>query len=249
MQLYCSGAQEIFDTVLQAYLLSEKLLLPCMVVFDGFYISHTYETVDIPEKEKVREFIGPPIFAAQVCPGEPANIHGIISGDKYHELFRKRHETMMEASREFKTINELYKKQFNRCYGVIDSIIPDGADTVVFTAGAVAETVTWLLPKIAPAGLIKLKMFRPFPEAELRCLLKEKKIKNIIVVDRNCSAGAGGIFARELKAALYSFKEKPAVYELILAGGIDLSERLLTAVLERVSAGDAENRVWGGQIK
>jgi len=248
MQLYCSGAQEVFDTVLQAYRLSEELLLPCMVVFDGFYISHTYEAVDVPDPEKVREFIGPPAFEAQVRALTQLNIHGIVSGEQYHELVRRRHLAMMQAFGEFETINEHFNDLFGRCYGVIDAYIPAGADTVVLAAGAVAETVNWLLPVIEPVGLIKLKMFRPFPAVEICSLLEDNNIGKVIVIDRNCSVGAGGIFARELKAGLYNMKKKPEIYDLILAGGIDLDEKLLAVMLEKVATGKADHLEWGRWI-
>ncbi len=62
LQLYCANAQEVFDMVVQAYFIAEKLLLPCMVIFDGFYISHTYEAVDVADVNQVRNLVGPPAF-------------------------------------------------------------------------------------------------------------------------------------------------------------------------------------------
>ncbi len=249
MQIYCSGAQEVFDITMQAFLLSEELLLPCMVVFDGFYISHTYEAVDVPEQDAGRKFIGPPSFKAQVRPGSPANMHGLTTGDNQVHLIRNRHDTMLRAPEVFQRINERFKETFDRSYGVIDSVIPPGVKTVFLAAGATAETVRWSLPKLKEAGLIQLRMFRPFPGAELRSVLEAHGVEKVIVIDRNCSTGMGGIFAQELRSAIYDLKKPPAVQDIILAGGIDLTyEMLETIIREAKTEGHVEQK-WGVDLK
>lgn len=249
MQIYCSGAQEVLDTVIQAYALSEELLLPCMVVFDGFYISHTYEAVDIPEKEIVGKFIGPPAFQAQVKPGSPGNLHGLSTGETQMGLVMMRHEEMLRAPSLFAEINSRFHEIFGRSYMVIDSVIPAAAKTVFLAAGATAETVRWALPGLKNAGLIQLRMFRPFPTEHLCSLLKTHDIERVVVIDRNYSVGMGGIFAQELRAAVYGMDKPPAVHDLILAGGVDLTAQMLEKMLE---PGLFENRVgqlWGVELK
>jgi pyruvate/2-oxoacid:ferredoxin oxidoreductase alpha subunit len=249
MQIYCSGAQEVFDTVLQAYSLSEELLLPCMVIFDGFYISHTYEAVDIPEKEVVKRFIGPPEFQAQVKPGFPGNLHGLSTGETQLKLVKMRHEDMLRAPALFAEINKRFHEVFGRSYKVIDAVIPPSAKTVILTAGATSETVRWALPELKDTGLIELRMFRPFPAEQICSLLEAHDVEKVVVIDRNCSVGAGGIFAQELRSALYGMDKPPAVYDLILAGGVDLTVQMLEKMLE---SGLSETRVghkWGVDVQ
>ncbi|MGM0653097.1 MAG: pyruvate ferredoxin oxidoreductase [Bacillota bacterium] len=249
MQIYCSGAQEVLDTVMQAFLLSEKLLLPCMVVFDGFYISHTYEAVDVPDFKSSRDFIGAPSFKAQIQPENPANIHALVTGEVQAELVRNRHEAMLQAPKLFKEINLRFAKTFRRSYGVIDSVIPPGAKTVIFAAGATSETARWLLPELDNTGLVQLRMFRPFPREDLCNLFEAHDIEQVVVVDRNCSTGMGGILAQELQAAVYGMEKPPAVKDLILAGGIDLTpEMLLKALRENERAEKVEYK-WGVDLR
>jgi pyruvate/2-oxoacid:ferredoxin oxidoreductase alpha subunit len=249
MQIYCSGAQEVFDTVLQAFALSEELLLPCMVVFDGFYISHTYEAVDIPEKEVVSRFIGPPEFQAQVKPGFPGNLHGLSTGEMQLKLVKMRHADMLRALTLFTDINKRFHDVFGRSYKFIEAVIPPAAKTVILAAGAVSETVRWALPELKDTGLIELRMFRPFPTEQICSLLEAHDVEKVVVIDRNCSVGVGGIFAQELRAAVYGMNRPPAVYDLILAGGVDLTVQMLENMLE---SGLSENRVghkWGDDMQ
>ncbi len=248
MQIYCSGAQEVFDTVLQAYRLSEELLLPCMVVFDGFYISHTYEAVDIPDKEQVSKFIGPSNFKAQVVPGEPGNIQGIIPGEIQHQLVKKRSETMMFAPSLFEELNKSFEKIFGRCYRAVEVVAPIGAKTAIFTAGATAETVRWCLPKMEGTAMIQLRMFRPFPAEQIRSIIEKNNFERIVVIDRNCSVGVGGILAQELKAALYGMSKLPAVHDLILAGGIDLTGEMLGQMVEESDGNVKTGYKWGDEL-
>lgn len=248
MQIYCSGAQEVLDTVMQAFLLSEELLLPCMVIFDGFYISHTYEAVDVPDLETARAFVGPPAFEAQLIPGGPANLHGLTTGDKQIGLVKNRHNCMLRAPEVFRRINSRFKETFGRGYDVIDSVIPPGVKTVILAAGATAETVRWALPKLEGTGLIQLRMFRPFPGPELCSVLEAHDIEKVVVIDRNCSTGMGGIFAQELQAAIYGMEKPPAVRDLILAGGIDLTLGMLDSALEEDMAAERSGQQWGDEL-
>ncbi len=249
MQIYCSGAQEVFDTVLQAYVLSESLLLPCLVVFDGFYISHTYEAVDIPEKEKTLEFVGEKRFKPQVVPGNPVNLHGLTTGDNQILLVRNRHESMIKALDLFKQVNKKFEGYFARSYKAVDSVIPPGSKTVFVAAGSTVETIRWALPGLKDCGLIQLRMFRPYPAEELCAVLEAHDVERVIVVDRNCSIGMGGIFSQELKAALYNMENPPIVEDLLLAGGIDLTIDMLHRVLETTAEGKNADQKWGVDVR
>ncbi len=249
MQIYCSGAQEVLDTVIQAFSLSEELLLPCMVVFDGFYISHTYEPVDVPEKSRVRQFIGPPTFQPQVKPGQTSNLHGLTTGDNQQLLVKKRHEDMLRAPELFESINERFSQLFGRRYDTVFSEIPAGAKTVIMAAGSTAETVKWSLPELDGTGMLQLRMFRPFPAEQIRRILEDHDIERVIVVDRNCSPGMGGIFAQELKSAVYAMDRPPVVHDMILAGGIDLTVVKLKNALRAWPENGRAGEKWGVEME
>jgi pyruvate/2-oxoacid:ferredoxin oxidoreductase alpha subunit len=247
IQLYCANAQEVFDTILQAFALSESLLLPCMVVFDGFYISHTYEPVDLPDRETVCRFLGPPGFTAQVDPDRPANLHGLVGAAEQSRLVQSRHRAMQRFPEELRGVNERFAAVFNRAYPAVEGTALEGAKTLFITAGSCAETIKSLLPTLDGAGLIRLKALRPFPGREVRTLIEKAGAERLIIVDRNCSPGLGGILAQEVKAALYGTAATPVV-NLVLAGGLDLTPRMLRQVLEG-EPGAAPGRglieIWG----
>lgn len=252
IQLYCANAQEIFDTILQAYPLSESLLLPCMVVLDGFYLSHTYEAVELPEPEQVKRFVEPPRFAAQVDPLQPANMHGLTPGEEVSRLVRERHRDLLRVPAVMGEINERFAAIFGRSYAPAEGKALEGAETVVVTAGSISETVESALPGLEKTGMIRLKAFRPFPADELRALLKKSAAQRIIVIDRNCSPGAGGILAQELRSALYSDGSGPVVQNLVLAGGIDLSPQMLRQVINEPPGDGAGNMImeqWGVDLR
>jgi len=249
LQIYCSGAQEVLDTIIQAFQLSEELLLPCMVVFDGFYISHTYEAVDVPEEDKARAFVGKPSFKAQVRPGSPANMHGLTTGDNQIHLIRERHDAMQRAPGLLKSINSRFMETFERGYDVIDSVIAPGVKTVIMAAGATAETVRWSLPGLNNTGLIQLRMFRPFPCEDLRSVIEAHGVEKVIVIDRNCSTGMGGIFAQELRSAIYEMENPPAVQDIILAGGIDLTYEMLKKIIEQEKTEGHLEQTWGVDLR
>lgn len=248
LQLYCSGAQEVFDMILQAFALTEQVLLPCMVVYDGFYISHTYEAVDVPDEEAVRRFLGPPAFTAQVIPGKEANLHGLTAGDTQLKLIRERHVDMQGAAKLLSEINKRFAAIFKRSYAAVEAVFPQAVKTAVLAAGSCAETVRWSLPDIEDAGLIQLRALRPFPAGELRRILEEHVVERVVVVDRNCSPGAGGILAQELKAALYRMKRPPVVHDLILAGGVDFTPQMLKRLLSSEASQKENEETWGDEL-
>ncbi len=248
MQIYCSNAQEAFDTVVQAFMLSEELLLPSLIVFDGFYISHTYEPVDVPEKELVQQFVGSPGFQAQVKPNFTANLHGLSTGETQMGLVKSRQEDMLRAPAVFEKINERYFETFGRSYETIKASIPSGAKTAILAAGSTAETVEWFLPELKDTGLIQLRMFRPFPAGLLAGIVREHELERIVVIDRNCSPGIGGIFAQEVKAALYGISRPPVVQDLIMAGGVDVTRELLEKIVQAYPEEGLVDQKWGVEL-
>jgi pyruvate/2-oxoacid:ferredoxin oxidoreductase alpha subunit len=160
-------------------------------------------------------------------------------------LIRKRHEAMLSALPLFEAINKRYSEVFGRSYKAVDAQIPKGAKTVVLAAGSTAETVRWSLSQLSNVGLIQLRMFRPFPAEQLCSMLEAEKIEKVVVIDRNCSTGMGGIFAQELRAALYGMNNPPAVHDLILAGGVDFTLPMLKRMLDSETDNNMVSQQWG----
>ncbi len=252
IQLYCTSAQEVFDLILQAYALAEMLLLPCMVVYDGFYISHTYEAVEIPAPEETASFPGPPAFAPQVDPNRPCNLHGLVSGEAMARLVRERHRDHRRVPEALAEINRRFAALFGRCYLPAAGAALEGAGTVLITAGSNAETLLSLLPLLKEhrTGLITLRLVHPFPGRAVRELLQACAARRVVVIDRTCSPGTGGILAQKLRSALYDLPQRPVIENLILAGGLDLSPDMLERLLgDDAAPADFAGERWGVEDK
>lgn len=207
--LIAEDCQEIMDLVLQAYRLAEDydIQLPVMVHYDGFYLSYLSEVVDVPFQEDVDKFLS--VLKDQpermkLVPGGKMGCgsHGILGG--YLEL-RHKHVTAMERSKaKFEQIDKEYQEIFGRSYGgLIEEYRMDDADVVLVGSGSMCGTIKTVIDEKrkdgVKVGLLKIRMYRPFPSEVMVKALKGKKA--IGVVDRSlCFGFKGGPIYTELKA-------------------------------------------------
>ncbi len=227
MQVYCQNNQEVLDSVIQAYKVSEnqKVLLPTMIVLDAFVLSHTMEVVEIPEQEKVDEYLPPYNPPYKLDPKEPHAFGGLTGPDGYFELRYMIQEAMEEAKNVWKETGKEFGELFGREYGLVETYRVDDADFLIISSATIASTarvaVDVLRDKGVKAGLLRVRVFRPFPSEEVRDVVKG--VKKAVVIDRNISFGASGIFYQEVKAALYNEEHKPPVFGIITGlGGRDV---------------------------
>lgn len=225
LQFYCSDGQEVLDTTLLAYRLAEILNLPVMVVMDAFFLSHTYEPVDVPSQAEADAFLPPyePKFLMDT--GNPYALNEVAPIPVYMEMRRSIQLAMEAAPGIYRTIEDEFYRQFGRRYGLVEPYRCEDADIVFVMVGTAAATakvaVDGLRAEGEKVGLLRLRMFRPFPAEAFRAGLANAK--KVVVLDRNCSFGAGGIFAQELKAALYGHVA-PKLYSYVAGmGGRDVT--------------------------
>lgn len=226
MQFYCSSNQEVLDTVIQAFKVSEKLLIPSMVILDAFTLSHTYEVVDIPEQEKVDEYLPPFKPPIRLTPDEPHAFGGLTSPDHYFELRYKLQKEMEKAPALIEETGKEYEKMFGRYLGLIDDYRCDDAEIILITSGTMGSTarvgVDELRKEGIKAGNLRIKAFRPFPFEKVREVVKNAE--KIAVVDRNISYGHHGIFYQEVKSSLYGQDGCPPIFGFIAGlGGRDIT--------------------------
>lgn len=233
IQFYCSSAQEILDTVLLSFRLAEEVRLPVMVCYDGFYLSHTYEAVSIPSEEQVDRFLPPPAVKPAMDPDDPKNWHTICNADVMAPLLKTRFEETGKVPEKLAVLEEHFARVFGRRYGAVEFSGAKEAKTLFVTAGAMAQTVKSFLAERGEA-LARIKLFRPFPAESFWAGLCGRSVERLIVLDRNVGMGAGGIFAQEVRSALYGQPCRLPVYEVNLAGGQDLTPEMLEKVLEKV---------------
>jgi len=228
IQLYSENCQEVYDNLIQALLIGENrnVLLPVMVCFDGFIISHGTEGVAILEDKVVRDFIG-----------EFKNIHSLLDLDNpvtygpldlfdyYFEHKRQQVEAMEKAPEVVKKVGKQFGELTGRFYGLLEDYHLQDADLVVIAAGSTAGTVKATVDELREegirAGLLKIRTFRPFPQKEI--VQKLSKAKAVAVMDRSASFGAiGGPIFLEVRSALFEEQKKPLVISYIYGlGGRD----------------------------
>jgi pyruvate/2-oxoacid:ferredoxin oxidoreductase alpha subunit len=261
LQLYCADGQEALDTTILAYRLAELVNLPVMVVLDAFFLSHTFEPVDVPDQAAVDAFLPPyePQFMMDVK--NPCILNAVAPPGVYMEMRRSIQLAMDAVPAVYEKIEKDFQATFGRSYGLVDAYRCEDAETVLVMAGTAAGTARVAVDSLRDAGekvgLLRIRMFRPFPAAAFKASLKAAK--KIAVLDRNCSFGAGGIFAQELKAALYGGRlngsagapqaGEPAVYSYITGlGGRDVTVDTIKSMYELTRDGEkpADESVWLG---
>ncbi|MEM1994590.1 MAG: transketolase C-terminal domain-containing protein [Nitrososphaerales archaeon] len=237
IQIFCHNNQEVLDTVIQAYKISEdkRVMLPVMVCFDGFEISHTSENVKVPEQRDVDDFL-PSYDNDLIDPEKPKLLwNGVYPDDafKFKMLFS-------EAAQKSKdVIDEVHKEfdlRFGRRYSAIEVYGNPDSKIILIAMGSVASSakaaVDVLNKEGLPIGLIRIRLFRPFPTNELQKAVE--RAEAIVVLDRSLSF-TRGILSTEVAAALYNAKRRPTLFEYITGlGGAVVSHRSIVEAVKHL---------------
>jgi len=251
IQLYCEDGQDVLDTTLLAFKLAEAVNLPVMVVLDAFYLSHTFEPVDVPDQELVDRFLPPLSPRIQLSTDDPCAINQLVAPTAYMEMRFNIQVAMEEALLRFSLFESEFKTIFGRNHGPVEAIQCGDADIILVTTGTVTSTCRQVIAELRSrgekVGLLKIKMFRPFPTALIsRHLSRSQKVA---VVDRNFSFGASGIFAQEIRAALCNHKPHPLVFSYVVGlGGRDITPDTLQEIYDatKTKTTPDQESIWIG---
>lgn len=251
IQIYVEDNQEVLDSVIQGYMIAEKVSLPVMICYDAFFLSHTYEPVDIPDQETVDAFLPPYAPEFYLNPDKPRSFYPLVMPDNYMEIRYQFHQAHEKALGAINETGALFKSHFGRSYGLVEEVMCDDAEIVLVTSSTITSparlVVDELRQKGVKIGLLKMRAFRPFPAQAVRDALKGSK--KTIVIDRNCSWGKGGIFADELKSSLTNMPDSPQVYSYIagLGGRSVTPDDIMEMVNQTIESETPEdNSVWKG---
>lgn len=251
MQIYCQNNQEVLDSVIQAYKVAEQVKLPAMVILAAFVLSHTSETVEMPEQEKVDEFLPPYELEYKIDPDDPHAFGGLTGPDGYFELRYIIQKAIEDAIPKWEEVGEEFGKLFGRSYGLVETYKIEDAKELIISSATVASTarsaIDYLREKGKKVGLLRIRVFRPFPAEKVKSLLSA--IDKAIVIDRNISFGASGIFYQEVKAACYNEKNKPPIFGVITGlGGRDVVKKDIIDIYEYVMKQDKveSDIIWKG---
>ena len=250
LQFHSETCQEVADLVLLAYRVAEdkRVMLPAIVNLDGFYLSFTRERVLLPEQEKVDKFLPAyePLHPLRAT--EPvAKGSAVMEGYLYSYFRYNTHAAALRAKKVFSEAARDYWDLFGRDYGPVDGYKIDDAEYVLVMSNSFAtigkQAVNRMREQGVAAGMLKLRMVRPFPGTEVAALIKGRKAA--AVFDQNLSPGAGGIFYPEVAAALYHVRERPIVILPVVGGlgGKQLTSKEMCSIFEemkKVAAGKKE---------
>jgi pyruvate/2-oxoacid:ferredoxin oxidoreductase alpha subunit len=253
IQLYCETNQEVLDTTVQAFKLAETVNLPVMVLLDAFFLSHTSEPVEIPSQELVDGFIGRREAALKLDTSAPHAFNALVRPDDYMDMRLDQQQAMRMAEGVLQRIDAEWANLTGRSYGALETYREDDADLLLVTSGTITSTAREVVDERRAQGerigLVKFRMFRPFPTDTLRQVLRG--IRRVAVLDRNVSPGHGGIFAEEIRSALYDLPldDRPQLFGYVLGlGGRDVTPAVIHDVIDRAQASKAPERedLWVG---
>lgn len=250
-QIYCESNQEVLDSVIMAYRLAEKTSLPVMLAYDAFFLSHTSEIVDIPEIEQVDTFLPPynPEFKLDV--DNPHMFGGMTGSDYYYEERYVMHKDALEVPKLYPKVCQEFNEIFGREYDVCEEYRTDDAELIVVTAGTITSVTRIALDKLRKqgnkVGLIKIRMFRPVPIERWRKVIGNAA--KVVIIDRNLTAGLGGVFASEVQAALYPLQSRPVIFPVVAGlGGRDVTPEHIEGIINYALLNDQPTDVpmfWG----
>ncbi|AKG92086.1 Pyruvate ferredoxin oxidoreductase alpha subunit [Geoglobus ahangari] len=229
IQLYCSSNQEIYDTILMAYRVAENrgVMLPAMVCYDGFVLSHTA----MPVETGVEGFLDGYESPWNLNFDEPETFGNILPPDYYMELRKDIVESHRRAVKIMREVEEEFEELTGRRTPLlVEEYRTDGASTVLVTLGAIASEAKIVVDEMRRngerAGLLRIKSFRPFPYDEVTRALEGAE--RVVVIDRSVSPGAEGQLFSEVKSALYSSKSHPDVLGRVAGlGGRDVTSKAI----------------------
>lgn len=236
MQFYCESAQEVLDTILVAYKVAERVMIPAMVVLDAFVLSHTSEPVELPDPETVRSFLPPyePPFRLDVA--KPCSFGALLRPAHYQEVRARLQESMGVAVGEIERADEEWGRLTGRRWGIVSGYRDEDADVVFVTSATTASTARAVVDRLREEGLrvgvVKVKVFRPFPFDAVRAALEGRRLA--LIFDRNLSYGHHGIFAQEIKSALYGRPAAPPIVGYVGGlGGKDITPEIIEGMIRR----------------
>jgi pyruvate ferredoxin oxidoreductase alpha subunit len=238
IQLYSESAQEVYDNMIQAVRIAEDpaVLLPVMVMSDGFIISHGVENVEVYPDADVKKFVGeykPDRYLLDIK--RPHTFGPIDLPDYYFEHKRQQAQAMNMAAGSILKIAQEFKEKFGKLYSLVESYKVHDAEVAIVAIGSTCGTakavVDELRAKGVKAGLLKIRSFRPFPEDDIAVALL--KCKAVAVLDRAEGFSAtGGPLYREIKSAMFG-REKVLVRNYIYGlGGRDIGMEDIHSVYE-----------------
>lgn len=239
IQIFVENGQEAVDNVLCGYRIAEdhRVLLPLMVHLDGFHLTHVVEPIEIPEQDEVDRFVPPFNYPVPLDPSKPVSMGGFGPPYVYTEIKKAQEENLTAAKEVIIECWEEFGRAFGRYYSPVECYRSEEAKVLLMTMGSFSGTAMDTIDKMREegrdVGLIRLRLWRPFPFAELRQAVKNAEL--LVVLDRAISfGGPGGPVCSEIRSALYNQDKKPKVIGIVGGlGGRDINVAGFEEIINR----------------
>ncbi len=261
MQFYCMNNQEVFDFVIMAFKIAERVLIPAMVCFDGFRLSHTVMPVEIASQEEVDDFLPPRVPPYEISPSSPININPVVMGDLMPDSNGKIHPDYMgfrrrlqkaheEALDIISSVGKSFGDVFGRSYAEpYCAYACEDADTVFFTMGSLTSEAMEAVDKLRRdgerVGVVGLRVFRPFPARAIAESLSG--FNRVLVVEKAISYGYETPLATEIKGAIYTYgnASHPEVLSFVVGlGGKDVKPDDIVGIYRKSQEFSPDRTFW-----
>jgi pyruvate ferredoxin oxidoreductase alpha subunit len=252
LQIHCSTCQEVLDSTLIAYRLAEdaRVRLPVIVNLDGFYLSFTREPVEIPEAKIAAEYVGrfDPENIRFRASAPVSQAVAVLGGSPYSYF---RYESHLAAQNGLSVYDEVaaeFAGLFGRQHDAIEAYRNEDADLVFVMLGSFATKAKQAVDQLRAAGwavgLLRPRLFRPFPAQHFQQLLANKQ--GVAVIDQNISMGLGGVLHAELASALYGQPDAPPILASFIAGlgGRDIISEEFFAIAKEIQQAVTDGKPW-----
>ena len=243
IQVYAENAQEALDLALMSWRIAEnsRVSTPVMVNLDGFVLTHTYETVEIPEQAQADAFLPPYVTENRVDFDDPKNM-AFSAGPDTNFIFKyKAHRGMLAAKEVIAETEASFAEIFGRTYtGMLDSYRTEDADFILVTLGSIAglcrETADRLREQGIKAGVVRIRYMRPFPNAEIAEALQNAKAFGVL--EKDISFGNEGTVYTNVNSALQKAGVRIPGYNYIGGlGGRNISAHDIAQIFEDIRSG------------
>jgi pyruvate ferredoxin oxidoreductase alpha subunit len=241
ISIFGENGQEMIDMAIQAFKIAEHqdVLLPVNFNMDGFQLTHMVEPFEMPDQAEVDKFLPPYIPYATLHPDKPVTMGALGLPEIFNEVMKAKDTALVNSKKVILEVWKEWEKMFGRKYEPVSSYRAKDARVMLLAMGSMGETaemaVDELRKKGKSVGLLKLKLWRPFPFEELKKAVKGAKV--LAVLDRAVSfGGPGGPVGGEVRAALYGEPDRPVVMDYIIGlGGRDMTVEDFMAIAEKAS--------------
>ncbi|MFP3975862.1 MAG: transketolase C-terminal domain-containing protein [Chloroflexota bacterium] len=224
IQVFVENGQQAFDHILWAFRVSEdhQVLFPVMVHHDGFHLTHVIEPITLPTQEDVDRFLPKPRYPYALHPDNPVSIGCYAPPHIYSEVKRSQDAAFRspEVKQAILKAWEDFGNIFGRYYSPVEQYRTEGAKVLLVTMGSFSETAMVAVDNKREegkeVGIIRLRLWRPFPYEEIRELVKDADM--VVVLDRCISPGAQAPVYSEIRSCLYQEENRPQVFSF--TGGL-----------------------------